>query len=403
MIIALKVLFFVVTGYYVFCGLYVFVFSVAGWFYKDPVFGKAVRQRKIAVFVPAYKADMVIEDLVNNVLLQDYPNFDLIVIADTLSGEVMQRLNQKPVKLMPFSDPNRTKALALNTIMSQLPDEYEIAFILDADNLIPDKSYLSRLNEIFESGVQAVQTHRSAKNTNTVLALLDAVSEEINHQIFRRGHAALGLSSGLTGSAMAFDYRLYQEQMKGITSSGEDKELEVKLLKKRIPIAYHEGMIVLDEKIQHAASFVHQRARWIANQLVQTRNNAGEGFRQLFRGNIDFFDKAMQQFLLPRLLLIASVFGFSVLAVIFLSGIYMYVWIMIVVVTYSGILASIPKRLYTTELLKAVLYLPKALALMILSLFRMKGATKKFVATEHVAVPCDELLNDTFIKTKHQE
>ena len=384
--IALKVVFYLVTAYYLFCGLYVFIFSVAGLFYKNPVFRKADKQRKIAVLVPAYRADMVIEDLVDNVLLQEYQNFDLIVIADSLSDEVMQRLKQKPIRLMPFSDENRTKALALNTIIRQLPDDYQIAFILDADNLIPDRDYLSRLNDIFESGAQAVQTHRTAKNTNTVLALLDAVSEEINHQIFRRGHAALRLSSALAGSAMAFDYRLYQEQMKNIYSSGEDKDLEMNLLLMKIPIVYHDGMIVLDEKTQHAGSFIHQRARWIASQLRQARNNFGILSKYFSSGNINFFDKVLQQFILPRLLLIASVFGFSVLAMIFLSGVYRYIWAVIVVITYSGILAGIPKRLYTIELLKAVLYLPKAVVLMILSLFMMKGATKKFVATEHSAL-----------------
>jgi len=390
--IALKVVFYIVTAYYLFCGLYVFIFSVSGLFYKNPVFGKAGKHRKIAVLVPAYKADMVIEDLVDNVLLQEYPNFDLIVIADSLSDEVMQRLKKKPIKLMPFCDENRTKALALNTIMSQLPDDYAIALILDADNLIPDRDYLNRLNDIFESGAQAVQTHRSAKNTNTVLAFLDEVSEEINHQIFRRGHAALSLSSALAGSAMAFDYRLYREQMKGISSSGEDKDLEMKLLLMRIPIIYHDGMIVLDEKTQHAGSFIHQRARWIASQLRQVRNNSGKLFKHFFNGNINFIDKVLQHFTLPRLLLIASVFVFSVLAMIFLSGAYRYVWMFVIVVTYSGILVGIPKRLYTIELLKSVFYLPKAVVLMILSLFSIKGATKKFVATEHVAIPDDKLL-----------
>ena len=391
--IALQIIFFLVTGYYLFCGLYVFVFSFAGLFYKNPLYGKANSVRKIAVLVPAYRADMVIEDLVDNVLLQDYPNFDLIVIADSLSDEVMQRLTRKPIKLMPFSDDNRTKALAVNTIIRQLPDDYQIAFILDADNLIPDRHYLKRLNDMFESGVQAVQTHRSAKNTNTVLALLDAVSEEINHQIFRRGHAALRLSSALTGSAMAFDYRLYREQMNDIHSSGEDKDLEMKLLLKKIPIVYHDGMIVLDEKTQYAGSFIKQRARWIASQLKQVRNNFGILSQHIFSRNVNFFDKVLQQFLLPRILLIASVFVFSALAMIFLSDAYRYAWMMIIVITYSGILIGIPKRLYTIELLKAVVYLPKAVVLMILSLFRMKGAAKKFVATEHIALPHDKILN----------
>ena len=381
--ILLKIIFFIVTGYYIFCALYILIYSVAGLFYKNPVFRRATTFRKIAVLVPAYKVNEVIEELVDNVLLQDYPNYDLVVIADSLNDDVLNRLKQKPVKVMPFQDDCRTKALALNTIISKLPDDYDIALILDADNLIPDRDFLNRLNDIFEYGVRAVQTHRTAKNTNTVLALLDATSEEINNQIFRRGHAVLGLSAALSGSAMSFDYRVFREQMSRISSSGEDKELEIKLLKMRIPIIYVDDMIVLDEKVQKADSFVNQRARWIANQLMQAKTNMGEGFKQLFRGNIDFFDKVLQHILIPRIFLLATVTFFFALAMIFLNGTYLYAWIAIAAVTYFSILISIPRRMYTLRLLKAVFYLPKGFVLMCWSLFRIKGATKKFVVTEH--------------------
>ena len=46
------------------------------------------------------------------------------------------------------------------------------------------------------------------KDTNT--AVLDAVSEEINNSIFRKGHTRLGFSSGLSGSGMAFEYDLFK-------------------------------------------------------------------------------------------------------------------------------------------------------------------------------------------------
>ena len=386
--IILKIIYFIVTGYFIFCALYVFTYSVAGLFYKNPVFRKANTFRKIAILVPAYKTDEVIEELVDNVLLQDYPDYDLIVIADSLRDDVMNRLMQKPVRVIPFHDDNRTKALALNTIMSQLPDDYDIALVLDADNLIQGRDYLSRLNDIFESGVQAVQTHRTAKNMNNVLALLDAASEEVNNHLFRRGHVVLGLSSALIGSAMAFDYRLYREQMRSITSSGEDKDLEMGLLRMSVPVVYVDDMVVLDEKVHKEGSFVNQRSRWIANQMRQAKNNTGEGFRQLFRGNIDFFDKLMQHFLMPRLFLMVAVFVFTCLAMLFLDGTFLYVWLLIAFITYFSILISIPGRMYNVRLLKSVLYLPKAVILMILSLFKIKGATKKFVATEHASVPC---------------
>ena len=392
----IKILFFLVTGYYFFCALYVLIYSVAGLFYKSPVFKKATTFRKIAIFVPAYKADKVIEELIHNVLLQDYPHYDLIIIADSIADNVVNRLKQMPVKVMEFSDDNRTKALALNTIMAQLPDDYyDIALILDSDNLIKNKDYLHRLNEAFDSGLRVVQTHRTAKNINTPLALLDAISEEINNTLFRRGHVTVGLSSSLIGSAMAFDYALYKNHMKHISSSGEDKELEMHLLSDRIHIEYLDDLVVLDEKTQHANAFVTQRARWIANQIMQARSNIDKGFIHLFQGNFDFFDKVMQHFLLPRIFLLASVFVFTVLAMIFLYGTYLYMWLIIAVVVFCSILLSIPKRMYTFRLLKVILYLPKAVILMSLSLFKIKGATKKFVATEHATVPYDALITET--------
>ena len=382
--ILFTIIFAVITAYFACCVLYVFSFSIAGLFYQNRKFAKASYLRRFAILVPAYKADKVIEELASNVLLQDYPHYDLIVIADSMDEPVIERLKQQSVKVMKFTADHRTKALALNTIMAQLPDhEYDIALILDADNLIKERDYLSRLNDAFDTGFKAVQTHRIAKNINTSLAVLDAVSEEINHTLFRRGYAVLGLSSSLCGSAMAFDYKLYKEQMKHIFSSGEDKELEIRLLKNFIHVEYLDDLVVFDEKTQHAGAFVTQRARWIANQIKQARKNSGESIVQLFRGNFDFFNRVLQYFMLPRIILLASTFVATLTAVIFLPPLYYGIWVILCAVLSISLLVSIPRKMYNMLLLKAMLYLPFGAFLMIRSLFSMKGATRKFHATEH--------------------
>lgn len=387
----LNILFFLITGYYAFCTFYIGLYSTAGLFYKNRKYPEAKFYRKFAILVPAYKADKVIEELVENVLRQDYPKFDIIIIADGLSDEVLSRLRTMPVKVMEFSDENRTKALALNTIMGRLSEDYNIALILDSDNMLKETNYLRKLNNAFDSGIQAIQTHRTAKNTNTSLAVLDAISEEINNQLFRRGHMALGLSSALIGSGMAFDYQLFKQQMRGISSSGEDKELEMKLLRDKIRVFYINNLIVLDEKIQQPESFVNQRARWIANQVMQARSNIREGFIQLFRGNIDFFDKVLQHFLLPRILLLATVYFFTVLAMLFLPFSYCFVWFLIALIISISLLISVPRQMYNKKLLYSLLYLPQGAILMIRSLFQIKGATKKFHATDHGIIDNDIL------------
>jgi len=382
--VLLYVILIFITAYFAFCTLYIFLYSFAGLFYRNRKYPKATRLRRFVILVPAYKTDRVIEELAQNVLLQDYPYYDLVIIADSIADSVVHRLKQMPLKVMEFADDHRTKALALNTIMAQLPDDqYDVVLILDADNLIKDKDYLSRLNDAFDTGLQAIQTHRAAKNTNTPLAVLDAASEEINNALFRRGHVVLGFSSSLCGSAMAFDYKMYQEQMRHISSSGEDKDLEMRLLKNRIHIEYMNDLLVLDEKTQYANAFVTQRARWIANQILQARNSFAEGFVHLFRGNIDFFEKMIQHFLIPRIMLLTSTFLLTLLAVIFLPAPYHYVWAVIFAVTCVSMLISIPRKMYNMQLVKAMLYLPIGAFLMFRSLLRIKGAAKKFHATEH--------------------
>lgn len=79
--------------------------------------------------------------------------------------------------------------------------------------------------------MQVVQTHRVAKNLNTNMAYLDAISEEINNSIFRLGHVNLGMSAALIGSGMAFEYSLFYKAMMSNTSvGGFDRVLEMKLL-----------------------------------------------------------------------------------------------------------------------------------------------------------------------------
>jgi len=215
--------------------LYIFIFSVAGLFYRQPSYPKQVTFRKIAVLIPGYKEDTVIREVANDALLQDYPKeyFDVVVIADSFQKDTLDYLKTLPIKVIEVKFDKSTKSKALNKAMEQLTEEYDIALILDADNLMA-RNFLSKINATFEKGFIAVQGHRTAKNMDTSLALLDAISEEINNHIFRKGHRVLGLSSAIIGSAMAFRYPLFKDLMLSITAvGGFDKEIELKELMKK--------------------------------------------------------------------------------------------------------------------------------------------------------------------------
>ena len=89
----------------------------------------------------------------------------------------------------------------------------------------------------------------------------DYKREEVNNSIFRRGHVRLGLSSALIGSGMVFNYQWFHDNVKYLSTAGEDKELEVLLLKQRIFIEFLDEVYVYDEKTQEEKGFYTQRRR----------------------------------------------------------------------------------------------------------------------------------------------
>ena len=91
-------------------------------------------------------------------------------------------MKKLPIKVIEVSFENSTKSKALNEAMRRLEKNYDYAIILDADNLM-EPEFLKKMNNAFNSGYQAVQGHRKAKNLNTNYAILDAASEEINNNI----------------------------------------------------------------------------------------------------------------------------------------------------------------------------------------------------------------------------
>ncbi|MEZ0540700.1 glycosyltransferase [Fibrella arboris] len=264
-------------------------------------------KRRIAVLVPAYKEDAVILESVRANLQQDYPDshYDLIVIADSFQQHTLDALARLPVRVLPVSFEVSTVTKALNAALGTLSTtDYDMVVVADADNhLAPD--FLSRVNAAFVQGWKAIQGHRVAKNTNTRVAVLDAVSEEINNHITRKGYRAAGVSATIIGSGMAVDLGLMKAAMDNLTTiGGFDKELAMKLAVDNHKIGYLEKAYVYDEKVAKRAVFEHQRTRWIAAQWQFVADYFKPGMRNLLAGQWLSGIKLVQEMALPKVLLL---------------------------------------------------------------------------------------------------
>lgn len=241
---------------------------------------------------------------------------------------------------------------------------------------------MNEINKAFSFGIRALQVHRIAKEPETDMAILDAASEEINNSFFRRGHIRLGLSSALSGSGMAFEYKWFKKNIKNISSVGEDKELELQLLRQGIYIDYLEDVFAYDQKVQNQQVFYNQRRRWMASQydnLVRGMKYISEA---LTAGNIDLCNKLIQWAMLPRLILLGFIFVVAVLF-LFINIFWAIKWWILLMFMCLSLAIAIPDEMVNERLIKILRKLPKLFILMVINLFRMKGAKKKFIHTEH--------------------
>ncbi|MES2112934.1 MAG: glycosyltransferase [Bacteroidota bacterium] len=378
----------VVFLFLAFQALYLFIFSVAGRVIPSTRYPAAEEAGSFVIYIPSYKEDAVIVETALAAVLIDYPlhKRKIVVIADSLQPETLAKLRNLPIEVVEVTFEKSTKAKALNVALTQTKGNFDYALVLDADNICA-KDYLYKMNDVLKMGFKVVQGRRVAKNTNTTYALLDAISEGINNHIFRKAHRALGLSCAIIGSGMALTFSLFKEIIPEITAvGGFDKEMELRLLRKRIKFGYAEEALVYDEKTTQRSTLANQRRRWLSAQLHYMQRYLGDGFVQLLKGNIDFFDKVMQTILLPRIFLLGVTpiaFLLSLMPGPSLSPVY---WLTLWVTTYVSITLAVPAEYFNKQLYKAIYSLPAAFFTMFKLFFKLRNANKTFIHTPHGGV-----------------
>ncbi len=302
--------------------LYMAVYAVASLFEKSSVLNKAKIQNRIVVLIPSYQQDDVIEHTVISILGQTYPQrmFDVVVISDHQSEMTNMRLAQYPITLLTPDFAVSTKAKSLQFAILNLPEFkiYDIVLVLDADNLV-NQNFLTDVNDAFETAAtKAIQLHRISRNRDTAVARMGSIFEEINNNIFRRGHIIMGVSAALAGSGTAYDFTWFKTNIMKVKTEGEDKELEALLLRQGYFIDYFDHILVYGEKQRTTTKMNEQRGRWATQQIHNFFRNIKFLPAALFNKQYDWADKIIQWMLVPR----TSMMGIIMLMGIFLPFIY---------------------------------------------------------------------------------
>ena len=369
--------------------IYLFVIAVFGLLIKGKKFTIQSDKYRIAVLIPCIREDRIILDTAQQAMMHDYPSssFTVTVIADKLKAESISELRRIPVNVLEVDLNMKSRSLhaALETPAVTGSD---IVMILDADNIMAP-GCLEKVNAAFHVGFQAIQCHRTAKNKNTFVALLDAMSEEININLFRRGPAAVGLSAAPLGSGMAFKTNLIRDifsTQEILENPGEDREIDMQLMQRKIKMEFLDDALVYDEKVTSAGVFERQRVRWLEAQLNHVRRFFDADMKTAKKTFL-FYNKFFQNLLLPRVLtlvvfciLIATMSVQLIFHVPLLQPTPL-IWIAMMGLYFLTLLISIPRSFYSLKTARALSRLPLLMFSMIRAVFQMKKKRTEFLHT----------------------
>ncbi len=362
--------------------LYLAVFAIASLFVRHSDTPKAKKENRFIVLIPSYKNGKSLEMTLKSILGQTYPQrlFDITVIADHEDEMTMFHLAQQPVTLLTpnFAKSSRTKSLQL--AINNLPQFkiYDVVIVLEAGDVV-EPEFLELMNAAYESaGTKAIQAHKLSLNRDTTSARLDAIFEEINNSIFRRGHISVGLSAATASSGIAFDFNWFKQQVQNAKINWEDKELEALLMRHHIYVDYFDKILVYNEKARHAEDFNRQHRNWMITQIRTILRNVRYLPVALVNRQYDLADKLLQWMLIPRMILMAVLVMMCIITpFIYLTSAIKW-WIMFVTVIFIFAIAT-PNYLVDDKWDSTFFKLPFVLFSSVLEKFKAGRAIKERV------------------------
>ncbi|OGS17338.1 MAG: hypothetical protein A2234_05445 [Elusimicrobia bacterium RIFOXYA2_FULL_58_8] len=231
--------------------------------------------RRFAVILPAYNEETVIGFAIDSLLRMDYPadKFDIFIVADHCTDRTIELARASGVTVLEHSGPGKKsgKGRALKWACALILDmkKHDALCYFDADSLA-HPGFLLAMNARLASGDEAVQGHHKVKNTDSWVARTLA-SERLLFTRLHRSKQKAGLSAILSGKGMCFSRKVSEAYPWDDTSLTEDMELQMRLIRHGIRIAWDEDAIVYDEEPSNLRQYMKRNIRWTRGTLDTAR------------------------------------------------------------------------------------------------------------------------------------
>ena len=221
----------------------------------------------VAVLIPAYNEDKVIERTVRSVLDSDYPNLRAIVIDDGSRDRTLEVTRQAfgaeivDGRVTVLTKPNSGKAAALNFALQHVTEELFIG--IDADTVIAPNAISYLVSHFKDPKVAAMAGNAKVGNRMNLWTRWQALEYITSQNFERRALNTLNAVSVVQGAIGA--WRTAAVRATGgyhHDTVAEDADLTMALLEAGYLVNYEDRALAYTEAPTTAKELMRQRFRW---------------------------------------------------------------------------------------------------------------------------------------------
>ena len=238
----------------------------------EKIFGKpaevASYKPKVAVLIPAYNEEKVIERTIRAALNSNYPNLRVIVIDDGSKDrtlEVARRAFAAEAaagKVLILGKPNSGKAEALNYGIEHIGDA-ELFVGIDADTIIAQDAISRLVPHFINPKVGAIAGNAKVGNRVNLWTRWQALEYITSQNFERRALDVLGAVSVVPGAIGAWRVSAVREAGGyHVDTVAEDADLTMALLRLGYRVEYEDMALAYTEAPTNANALMRQRFRW---------------------------------------------------------------------------------------------------------------------------------------------
>jgi peptidoglycan-N-acetylglucosamine deacetylase len=226
-------------------------------------------QPRVAILIPAYNEEKVIERTIRGALRSSYHNLRVIVIDDGSTDNTLEAARASfpreiaAGRLLVLTKPNSGKADALNFGLRHLRDEEEVFLGIDADTVIARDALALLVPHFLNPKVGAVAGNAKVGNRVNLWTRWQALEYITSQNFERRALNTLGAVSVVPGAIGAWRTSAVREVGAYHTDTvAEDADLTMALLQRGYRVEYEDRALAYTEAPTNANGLMRQRFRW---------------------------------------------------------------------------------------------------------------------------------------------